>query len=156
MLQHLKEVLRKIEDEDACTEWERLEQEIREEFERLEKADRELGNEKSHQIVSQLRSQTDQVIRSKDVLIGRELFDQIHAVFFKLTMIYQCIGLIRDCSNNFGRFRWKDSNRARQLVNQGMSIISNNPTVEQLQPIAAQLVGLMPDDEAGNKGGFLH
>lgn len=156
VLQHLKEVLRKIEDEDAGSEWERLEKEIREEFERLEKADRELGNEKSHQIVNQLRSQTDQVIRSKNVLMGRELLKQIGHVFFQLTMIYQCMGLIRDCNNNFGRFRWKDASRARQLVNQGMAIIANNPTVEQLQPIAAQLVGLMPDDEAGNKGGFLH
>lgn len=156
VLQHLKEVLRKIEDEDAGSEWDRLERDIREEFERLEKADKELGNDKSHQLTSHLRSQTDQVIRSKNVLMGRDLLDQIRTVFFQLTMIYQCMGLIRDCSNNFGRFRWKDSSRARQLVNHGMAIIANNPTVEQLQPIAAQLVGLMPDDEAGNKGGFLH
>ena len=88
--------------------------------------------------------------------MGREVLEQINHVYFQLTMIYQCMGLIRDCNNTFGRFRWKDSNRARQLVNQGMSIMANNPTVEQLQPIAAQLVGLMPDDEAGNKGGFLH
>ena len=88
--------------------------------------------------------------------MGRELLEQIGHVFFQLTMIYQCMGLIRDCNNNFGRFRWKDASRARQLVNQGMAIIGNNPTVEQLQPIAAQLVGLMPDDEAGNVGGFLH
>ena len=66
-------MLRKIEDEDAGTEWERLEKEIREEFERLEKADRELGNDKSHQLVGQLRSQTDQVIRSKNVLMGRDV-----------------------------------------------------------------------------------
>ena len=156
VLQHLKEVLRKIEDEDAGTEWERLEKEIREEFERLEKADRELGNDKSHQLTNQLRSQADQVIRSKNVLMGRELLDQINVVYFRLTMIYQCMGLIRDCSNNFGRYRWKDASRARQLVNQGMAIIGNNPTVEQLQPIAAQIVSLMPDDEAGNIGGFLH
>lgn len=156
VLQHLKEVLRKIEDEDAGSEWDRLERDIREEFERLEKADKELGNDKSHLLTSHLRSQTDQVIRSKNVLMGRDLLDQIRTVFFQLTMIYQCMGLIRDCSNNFGRFRWKDASRARQLVNQGMAIIGNNPTVEQLQPIAAQLVGLMPDDEAGNKGGFLH
>lgn len=156
VLQHLKEVLRKIEDEDAGTEWERLEQEIREEFERLEKADRELGNDKSHQLTNNLRSQTDQVIRSKNVLMGRDLLNQIRTVFFQLTMIYQCMGLIRDCSNNFGRFRWKDASRARQLVNQGMAIIGNNPTVEQLQPIAAQLVDLMPRDEAENAGGFLH
>ena len=156
VLQHLKKVLRKIEDEDAGTEWERLEQEIREEFERLEKADRELGNDKSHQLTNNLRSQTDQVIRSKNVLMGRDLLDQIRTVFFQLTMIYQCMGLIRDCSNNFGRFRWKDASRARQLVNQGMGIIGNNPTVEQLQPIAAQLIDLMPRDEAENVGGFLH
>ena len=157
VLQHLKEVLRKIEDEEAGTEWERLEQEIREEFERMEKADGELGNDKSHQIVNHLRSRTDQVIRSKDVLMGRELLDQIHTVYIQLTMIYQCMGLIRNCNNNFGHYRWKDATRARQLVNQGMSIISTNPTVEQLQPIAAQLIELMPDDEASKMGGgYLH
>lgn len=156
VLQHLKEVLRKIEDEDAGTEWERLEKEIREEFERLEKADRELGNDKSHQLVSKLRNQTDQVIRSKNVLMGRDVLEQITHVFFQLTMIYQCMGLIRDCNNNFGRFRWKDANRARQLVNQGMAAMANQPTVEQLQPIAAQLVELMPREDAENAGGFLH
>lgn len=155
VLQHLKEVLRKIEDEDAGTEWERLEKEIREDFERLEKADRELGNDKSHQIVNQIRSQTDQVIRSKNVLMGRDLLEQINHIFFQITLIYQCMGLIRDCSNNFGRFRWKDATRARQLVNQGMAIIGNNPTVEQLHPIVVQLIGLMPDDEAQNVSGLL-
>ena len=156
VLQHLKEVLRKIEDKDAGTEWERLENEIREEFERLEKADDELGNERSHQLVNQLRNQTDQVIRSQNVLMGRDVLEQINRVYFQLTMIYQCMGLIRDCNNNFGRFRWKDANRARQLVNQGMAAMANQPTVEQLQPIAAELVGLMPNDEAKNAGGFLH
>ena len=158
VLQHLKEVLRKIEDEDAGTEWERLEKEIREEFERLEKADRELGNDKSHQLVSQLRNQTDQVIRSKNVLMGRDLLEQISHVFFQLTMVYQCMGLIRDCNNNFGRFRWKDASRARQLVNQGMAAMANQPTVEQLQPIAAQIVRLMedPDENGVNKDNFLH
>lgn len=152
VLQHLKEVLRKIEDEDAGTEWERLEKEIREEFERLEKADRELGNDKSHQLVNQLRNQTDQVIRSKNVLMGRDLLEQITHVFFQLTMIYQCMGLIRDCNNNFGRFRWKDAARARQLVNQGMAAMANQPTVEQLQPIAAQLINLMPLDQQEENG----
>ena len=156
VLQHLKEVLRKIEDKDADTEWERLEREIREEFERLEKADRELGNDKSHQIVNQLRNQTDQVIRSKNVLMGRDVLEKITSVFFKLTMIYQCIGLIRDCNNNFGRFCWTDANRARHLVNQGMALMANQPTVEQLQPIAAQLIELMSREDADNVGGFLH
>lgn len=155
VLQHLKEVLRNIEDVLIATEWQRLEIDIRKEFELLEKADNDLGNDKSHQLVTQLRSQTDQVIRSKNVQIGRDLLEQITHLFFQLTMIYQCIGLIRECDNNFGRFHWKDSNRARQLVNQGVSLMGNQPTVEQLQPIAAQLVRLMSDDEARNMGGLL-
>lgn len=156
VLQHVKEVLRKIEEMEDETEWTRLEQELREEFERLEKANSDLGNEKTTAIVNQLRSQTDQVIRSKDVTMGHELLDQINSLFFHLTMLYQCMGLINECNKNFGRYRWKDPSRARQLINQGLSLMANQPTVEQLRPIAQQLIGLMPDDEAGNKGGFLH
>lgn len=155
VLQHLKEVLRNIEDVLIATEWQRLEIDIRKEFELLEKADKDLGNDKSHQLVTQIRSQTDQVIRSKNILMGRDLLDQIIHLFFQLTMIYQCMGLIRDCNNNFGRYRWKDASRARQLVNQGMALMSNQPTVEQLQPIAAQLVGLMPDDQKPNDNNLL-
>jgi molecular chaperone DnaK len=36
-----------------------------------------------------------------------------------------------------------------------MAAMANQPTVEQLQPIAAQLIGLMPDDEARNASGLL-
>ena len=157
VLQHLKDVLRKIEELDASTEWSRLEEEIREEFERLEKADRELGNEKSHQMTNNLRSQADQMIRTKNVLMGRDLLDQIRTLYFQLTMIYQCIGLIRECNNNFGRFHWSDSSRAQQLVDRGMAIIANQPTVEQLQPIAAQLLELIPDGpKPGGDDGLLH
>lgn len=155
VLQHLKEVLRKIEDVLISTEWQRLEINLREEFERLEKADKDLGNDKSHQLVSQLHNQTDQVIRSKNVSIGHELLEQITALFIQLTMVYQCMGLIRECNNNFGRFRWKDANRARQLVNRGMAAMANQPTVEQLHPIAVQLIGLMPDDQKPNDNNLL-
>lgn len=156
VLQHLKEVLRKIEDEDAGTEWERLEKEIREEFERLEKADRELGNDKSHQLVSQLRNQTDQVIRSKNVLMGRDVLEQITTVFFQLTMIYQCMGLIRDCSNNFGRFRWKDANRARQACESRYGSNGKSTNSGAIATYCNQLVGLMSREDAENAGGFLH
>ena len=155
VLQHLKEVLRKIENLDESTEWQRVEQELREEFERLERAQNELGNDKTAQLVNQLRSQTDQVIRSKDVRMGRETLDQISSLFVHLTMVYQCMGLIQDCQRRFTSIRWKDSSRARQLVQRGMEEINNQPTVEKLHPIACGLIDLMPDNEAANAGGLL-
>lgn len=155
VLEHLKEVLRDIESLDEKTEWQRLEAELREEFDHLEKAQNDLGNEKTSQLVEQLRTQTDQVIRNKNVSIGRDLLEQINNLFVHLTMIYQCIGLIRDCNERFGSIRWKDNSRARQLLNRGLEEINTQPTVEKLHPIACGLIELMPDDEAANAEGLL-
>ena len=155
VLQHLKEVLREIEDQDDATEWDRIEKELREEFERLEKAQNDLGNEKTSQIVDQLRRQTDQVIRSKDVKMGREVLEQINSLFVHLTLLYQCMGFIEHYSGRFSSVKWTDSGRARQLLNQGLEAINNNPTVDALHPIVCGLIDLMPDEEKVNTGGLL-
>ncbi len=155
VLSHLRELLRKIEKLEDGTEWQRVEQELREEFERLEKAQNDLGDEKTAKLVSQLRTQTDEVIRSKDARLGRELTDHVNSLFVHLTMVYQCMAVIRHCSERFESIRWKDSSRARQLVNRGIEEMNDHPTREKLQPIAAELLRLMPDDEAANAGGLL-
>ncbi|MCX4290630.1 MAG: Hsp70 family protein [Odoribacter sp.] len=155
VLQHLKEVLRKIESLDESTEWQRLEAELRKEFDRLEKAQNDLGNENTAQFVNQLRLQTDQVIRNKDVSMGRGILEQINSLFVHLTMVYQCMGLIRSCQERFSSIRWKDSSRARQLINQGLEEINNQPTVEKLHPIACGLIELMPNEDAKNAKGML-
>lgn len=155
VLNHLRELLRKIEKLDADTEWQRVEQELREEFDRLEKAQNDLGNDKSAQLVNQLRTQTDNAIRTKNVQVGREVLEQVRGLFFQLTMIYQCMAIVRYCNDRFASIHWKDTSRARQLVNRGMEQINNNPTTEGLRQIAAELLRLMPKDEADNAGGLL-
>lgn len=145
VLSNLRKLLRKIENLDAGTEWQRLEQELRDEFDRLEKAQNDLGNDKTAHLVSQLRGQVDEVIRKQDAKLGREILNQVHSLFFHLTMVYQCMGLIQDCNNRFGSIQWKDTSRARQLVNKGLEEINNQPTVERLHPIACELVELLPE-----------
>ena len=152
---NLKEVLRKIEELDDSTEWQRVERELREEFDRLEKAQNDLGNDKTAQLVNQIRGQVDNVIRMKDAKLGREILDQISSLFVHLTLVYQCMGLIRDCHNRFGTIRWKDASRARQLINRGLEEINNQPSVDKLHPIACGLIELMPNEEAANAGGLL-
>ena len=155
VLKHLRDLLRKIEKLNAGTEWQRVERELREEFDKLEKAQDELGDDKSAQTVNQLRTQTDNAIRTKDVQIGRQVLEQVKSLYFQLTMLYQCMGIVRYCNDRLGTIRWKDSSRARQLTNRGMEQINNNPTTEGLRQIAAELLGLMPKDEANNVGGLL-
>lgn len=155
VLNHLRELLRKTEKLEASTEWQRVEKELREEFDKLEKAQNNLGNEKSAQLVNALRSQTDNAIRAKDIQVARGVLEQVHSLFFQLTLIYQCISAIRYCNDRFASIRWQDSSRARQLVNCGLEQINNNPTAQGLRQIVADLARLMPRDEAKNAGGLL-
>ena len=155
VLQNVKKVLRKIEDEDAGTEWERLEKQLREEFDRLEAADTDLGDDKTHQAVNHLRTQTDKVIRSKDIALGRELLEKIRGLFVQLTLIYQLVGLMRHFQEDFDDIDWKNRSRARQLVNQGAEVMAGNPTADKLRPILRQLFDLLPKDEQMQSGGLL-
>ena len=151
ILQHLKELLRKIEKLEDETEWQRLEKELREKFERLEKTQDELGDNKTLQLVEQLRIQTDTIIREKNVRMGREILEQISSLYVHLTLVYQCMGLIQDCHRRFGNIHWKDASRARQLVNKGLEEMNGQPSVEKLHPIACGLIELMPDEERKKK-----
>lgn len=155
VLQHLKEILRKIEDKDDETAWDRVEAKLREEFDRLEKAQNDLGNDKTAQLVAHLHAQTDQVIRSKDTRMGNETLELINDLFVHLTLVYQCMGFIRHYNEHFSSIHWKDSNRARQLLNKGLEEINNQPTVEKIHPIVCNLIDLMPSDEASNAEGLL-
>ena len=155
VLKHLRDLLRKIEKLEAGTEWQRVEKELREEFDRLEKAQEELGNDKSAQLANQLRTQTDNAIRTKNVQVGRQVLEQVRSLYIQLTMLYQCMNIIRYCNDSFGIIRWKDASRARQLTNRGMEQINNNPTTEGLRQFAAELLRLMPICDADNVGGLL-
>ena len=157
VLQHLKEVLRKIEDKDSDTEWDRVEKDLREEFDKLEQANNDLGDEKTTHLVNQLRSQVDNVIRSKDIALAYKLKEDVHALFFNLTMVYQCIGIIEYWNNNFNSMHWSDSSRARQLINQALTKINNQPKTEELRPIVLSLFELLPsEDRETLKDGWLH
>jgi molecular chaperone DnaK len=146
-LTNLRKSLKTIGDLNETTEWPKLEETLKEEFYRLEKTNNDLGNEKTTQVVNQFRSQLDEVIRAKDVKLGNVLLKEIEGFFIKLTFIYQLIGFIRNHNDNFGSFHWKDSGRARTLLNKGLQIIGENPTVDELHPVVISLIDLLPNDE---------
>lgn len=156
VMQHLKEVLRKIEALEDETEWERIERELRDEFDRLEKADADLGDSKTKQAVDELRLQIDEVLRNKqDIILAYELKKRAYHLFFQITMVYQCKYLIEDMNRDFNIIQWKDRNRARALINQGLDEINNQPTREKLQPIAVALLELLPKEEKARRGSDL-
>jgi molecular chaperone DnaK len=147
VLTNLRKTLKTIDELNETTEWPKLEEELKEEFYRLEKANKDLGNERSTQVVNQLRNQLEEVLITQDIKLGKALAEEIHSVFFQMTLVYQLINFIRQHNQHFGSYNWKDSHRARQLLNEGLQQIGENPTTEDLHPICRDLIDLLPDTE---------
>lgn len=141
----------KMEEVEKSHEWEALEAEIREEFDRLEKANNDLGNKYDQQVAA-LRSQVDMAIRSKDVRQGRAALDDINSLFVAVTLIYQLMGFIDWHLKNFSSIQWKDANRARQLLQQGKEIASTNPSESTLHPIVRSVIDLIIEAPVGGPG----
>ena len=147
----LRRAFLKMEEVENSHEWETLEAEIREEFDRLEKANNDLGNKYDQQVAA-VRGQVDMAIRSKDVRQGRAVFDDIKSLFVAVTLIYQLMGFIDFHLKNFGSIQWKDANRARQLLQQGKEIASTNPSESTLHPIVRSVIDLKIDKPVGGPG----
>lgn len=146
LLADLRRAFLKMEEVENAHEWETLEAELREEFNRLEKANDDLGHKHDAQ-VAELRKRTDIAIRQKDVNMGRQVLDEIKAVFVGVTLIYQLVGFIRSYSANFNQCRWKDATRARQLLNQGQQMINDGPDVDTLHPLVCSVIDLIDEPE---------
>lgn len=147
VLTNLRKSLKVIDELGKKDEWENLEKELKEEFYRLEKANKDLGNDKTASIVQELRRKLESVIPTKDVKVGKALLEEINSVFIQLTLIYQLIGFVKNHHQNFGMYHWKDSQRARRLLNDAMQIINEAPDKDRLHPIVVELINLLPDIE---------
>lgn len=143
----LRLLRRKIEEIESMTEWERLEKDLRESYDHLEKTNNDLGNDNSTALVSQFKSQVENVIQSKNIIMGREVLENMNDLQFHLARVYYFIHWISDWNQRFNSIRWKNAAQARNLINQGMAIAANQPTAERLSPIIKALVDLLPPDE---------
>lgn len=147
----LRRAFLKMEKVEYSHEWDVLEAEIREEFDRLEKANNDFGNKYDKQVAA-VRSQVDMAIRTKDARQGRAVLDDINSLFVAVTLIYQLMGFIDYHLKNFNSIQWKDSNRARHLLQQGKEIAATNPSESTLHPIVRSVIDLMIEPPVGGPG----
>lgn len=147
VLANLKKLLKSLDDVNSVAEWPRLEERLNEEYLRLERANAELGDERTTRVVVVLKKQMDEVIARKDVKLGASVLEEIENAYFQITFLFQLIGFIREHNDNFGRYQWKDVSRARQLLAQGLEKVAHDPSKEELHPIVMSLLDLLPPDQ---------
>lgn len=146
-LAELQELGKEIDAQYALGEWEREEKRLRGMFDETEQDNQKYGNAQTTQILNQLRTSVDNVIRSKNVEMAKELYDQLWEFDFKLAEVEFYIAWIIGWHRDFNMKSWADRSHARSLINKGIEIIQNQPTVEKLRPIIDGLIALLPNDE---------
>lgn len=147
-------MLRKIEDLEDGTAWQRIEQGLRSEFNRLEKAQKEFGDDESQAQVEELRSRIDSALRARDEKIGANLLEEIQGLFFRLTMPIQLTQILQFYHQSFSEHPWRDAQRARQLINRGLSAAKENDVAGMHSSVMA-LFELLPESEQARAGGLL-
>jgi len=83
----LQKVAKVIDDVESKNEWPKLEEELKEKFYRLEKANKDLGNDKINRIINSIKIQLEEVIRKKDIKLGEALMVEITSLFVHLNTI---------------------------------------------------------------------
>lgn len=87
VLTNLRKTLKTIDELIETTEWPKLEADLKEEYYRLEKANKELGNEKTTQVVNQIKNQLEEVLKAKDLKLGNVLLEEINNFFIQINRI---------------------------------------------------------------------
>lgn len=154
VLQHLKEVLRKIEEKEADTVWIRQEKEVRDVFETLEMSNYQYGGSIPADTIRLLRDRRDQILQSKNLVQAKDFVDQLYMLYFQHNMLNYCMGFIEECEARFGEIQWRDDRRARQLIQYGKSVMASNPNEELLRSTVDQIQDLILENN--NYGSFLH
>lgn len=143
----LQDVCRRTDEAYSMGEWERQEKKLRAKFDELEKDNEKYGDADTTNLVSQIRAQVDQVIRSKNIDSAKALMDQIDLLDYKLAEVEYYVAWLANWHRRFEETPWRDKSRARLLINQGAKIIQDGPTSEKLNPIIGELIRLLPDNE---------
>jgi molecular chaperone DnaK len=159
ILDGLRKELLKLDGAEKSAEYPKVEDELKEAFYELEdliekiKRNADDGNLNISQIESHLeeyRKKVEHIIKEKNIKEAKELTREIGQLDFELrnavTGNAMDVQFLRHINDTFNSYHWKDANKARQLLNQGLQMATNGNT-SGIRNILIQIIGLMPDNE---------
>lgn len=159
IMDNLRKELLKLEEAEKSTEYPKVEHELKETFYELEdlieklKKHNDKGNLNIKQIETHLeeyRKKVEHIIKDKNIKDAKELIIEIGQLDFELrnavTGNAMDVQFLHHINDDFGSYHWKDANKAKQLLNQGLQMATDGNT-SGIRNILVQLIGLMPDNE---------
>ncbi len=151
ILDSLRKELLTLDDAEKTAEWPKVEQELKDAFYGLETLietikensdDEDFDLDKLEVHIQEYENRIEAIIQHKDLKAARELADDIQGLSIELRNALTGGAVDRRRveyhDKEFNNLQWKDKNKARQLVNQGLKLISEGKT-SQLKPLLYQI-----------------
>ena len=147
VLQHLKEVLRKIEALDGCTEWQRAQYMIEKAFQETQHLQDTYGDENTAIKLHQLRMQADEVIASTDIRMTTILMSGINQFKRSLEILRNYISWVYHFDSCYEIYKWRDAEKARIAIDKALAIVKEKPSIPKLDPLLDLLFALRIEDK---------
>lgn len=159
ILDGLRKELLKLDSAEKTAEWPNVEKELKERFfsvEDLIKKIKTNGDEdkidldKAEAHLEEYKKRIEEIIRDKSIRDAKELSTELQLMGFEIYNILTGnagdVQYLKQINSAFNTYHWKDPNKARQLVNQGLQFASEGKT-SALRSLLFQIYDLMPEDE---------
>lgn len=144
--QHIKEVMRKLEEYSNDSEWELCLAALQRAFFSLQiEAAKRSDNEVAKKITESFGIQVERMIALKDERKAKYLQHQIEEYEYALCQADIYRNYIRNADANFSSIKWTNGQRAQQLVIEGMAILNKDPhaPLEHTRVIVETLLSLI-------------
>jgi molecular chaperone DnaK len=167
ILDSLRKELIKLEQAEKIAEWPKVEEDLKSTFYDLEELVdkiKEININESIKIdkldanIAEFKKSIENIIVTKDLKAAKELTELIHGISIELRNTVTGGDVDRRRveyhDREFNNLEWKDKNKARLLVNQGLALIAEGKT-NQLNPVLHQIWNLRIDKSDEDDGGTL-
>ena len=156
ILNSLRGIRNIIDNYETDIEWPKAESELKETYynaeELIEKIDEaglwgNINESKVRQQMENFKIHIESIIKDRDVRLANETSENIMDLMRALVETFREEGekekgYISYVNENFAILPWKDTNKARQLINQAISNINNNGNHSQLEQLCIQIDNL--------------
>jgi molecular chaperone DnaK len=145
----LNELFKRLDKADESIKWPRMEKETHAEISVTKEAIDRYGTERDSQILDHLDSKIDKALELKDSKLLENTVSELKqlkwSIWFKQPDFW--ISTLKNVDECFNEIHWTDRIRARNLLNEGKTILSERGYTEDIESIVRRLWELMPEDE---------
>lgn len=143
--QHLKEVLRSIEDYEMATEWDRERVKLQRALMSLQISVASRKDSSANRMVESFIAQVDRTIALKDILRARTLHIQIENYEYSLKQDEIYRNFIRWVDCDFCSLKWVNPKTAQELIRNAKDILKDDPEapLSKTKDIAERIAGLL-------------